>query len=47
MLYLSDNNQKLILLKLCNSTSRYLNDFIYIDNPYSDQMVGQIYPTEL
>ena len=37
---------KLILLKL-NSTSRYLADLLNIDNPYFEQMVGQIYPTEL
>ena len=30
-----------------NSTSRYLDDLLNIDNPYFKQMVGQIYPTEL
>ena len=30
-----------------NSTSRYLDDLLNIDNPYIEQMVGQIYPTEL
>ena len=30
-----------------NSTSRYLDDLLNIDNPYFVQMVGQIYPTEL
>ena len=30
---------KLILLKL-NSTSRYLDDLLNIDNPYFEQMVG-------
>ena len=30
-----------------NFTSRYLDDLLYIDNPYSKQIVGQIYPTEL
>ena len=30
-----------------NSTSRYLDDLFNIDNPYFEQMVGQIYPTEL
>ena len=29
------------------STSRYLDDLLNIDNPYFEQMVGQIYPTEL
>ena len=41
MLSLSDNNQAL------NSTSRYLDDLLNIDNLYFEQMVGQIYPTEL
>ena len=30
-----------------NSTSRYLDDILNIDNPYFEQMVGHIYPTEL
>ena len=30
-----------------NSTSIYLDDLLNIDNPYFEQMVGQIYPTEL
>ena len=30
-----------------NSTSRYLDDLLNIDSPYFEQMVGQIYPTEL
>ena len=29
-----------------NSFSRYLDDLLNMDNPYSEQMVGQIYPTE-
>ena len=37
---------KLILLKL-NSTSRYIDDLLNIDNPYFEQMVGQIYLAEL
>ena len=28
-------------------TSRYLDDLLNIDNHYFEQMVGQIYPTEL
>ena len=42
----SDNNQADIIEAL-NSTSRYLDDLLNIDNPYFEQMVGQIYPTEL
>ena len=30
-----------------NSTSRYLDDLLNIDNIYFDQMVDRIYPTEL
>ena len=29
------------------STSRYVDDLFNINNPYFEQMVGQIYPTEL
>ena len=46
MLSLSDNNQTDII-EAFNSTSRYLDDSHNIDNPYFEQMVGQIYPTEL
>ena len=46
MLSLSDNNQTDIIGAF-NSTSRYLDDLLNIDNPYFKQMVGQIYPTEL
>ena len=46
MLSLSDNNQNDII-EAFNSTSRYLDDLLKIDNPYFEQMVGQIYPTEL
>ena len=46
MLSLSDNNQTDII-ETFNSTSRYLDDLLNTDNPYFEQMVGQIYPTEL
>ena len=48
MLSLSDNN-KTDIIEAFNSTSsmsRYLDDLLNIDNPYFEQMVGQIYPTE-
>ena len=45
MLSLSDNNQTDII-EAFNSTSRYLDGLLNIDNPYFEQMVGQIYPTE-
>ena len=44
MLSLSGNNQA-DFIDAINSTSRYLDDLLNIDNPYFDQMVGQIYPT--
>ena len=46
MLSLSNKNQTDII-EAFNSTSRYLDDLLDIDNPYFEQMVGQIYPTEL
>ena len=46
MMSLSDNNQADII-EAFNSTSRYLDDLLNIDNPYFEQMVGQIYPTAL
>ena len=46
MLSLSDNNQTDVI-EAFNSTSRYLDDLLNIDNPYFELMVGQIYPTEL
>ena len=46
MLSLSDKNQTDII-EAFNSTSRYLDDLLNIDNPYFEKMVGQIYPTEL
>ena len=46
MLSLSDNNQTDIIEAL-NYTSRYLHNLLNIDTPYFEQMVGQIYPTEL
>ena len=36
-----------MITKAFNPTSRYLDDLLNIDNPYFEQMVGQIYPTEL
>ena len=44
MLSLSDNNQTDII-EAFNSTSRYLDDLLNIDNPYFEQMVG--HPTEI
>ena len=46
MLSLSDNNQADVV-EAFNSTSRYLDDLLNIDNLYFEQMVSQIYPTEL
>ena len=46
ILSLSDNDQTDII-EAFNSTSIYFDDLLNIDNPYFEQMVGQIYPTEL
>ena len=34
------------IIEAFNSTSRYLDDLLNIDNIYFDQMVDRIYPTE-
>ena len=46
MLSLSDKNEADVVESF-NSTSRYLDDMLNIDNPYFSQMVSQIYSTEL
>ena len=43
---LSSDNQ-VDVIKAFNSTSRYLDDLLNIDNPYFEGMVNQIYPSEL
>ena len=43
---LSSDNQAGVI-KAFNSTSRYLDDLLNIDNPYFEGMVIQIYPIEL
>ena len=46
MLPLSDENQSEVI-KAFNSTSRYLDDLLNIDNNFFDSMVNRIYPSEL
>ena len=46
MLSLSDQNQSDII-EAFNSTSRYLDDLLNIDNPHFEGLVNQIYPSEL
>ena len=46
MISLSDDNQADII-EAFNSTSRYFDDPLNIDNPYFEGMVNQIYPPEL
>ena len=46
MLSLSGHKQ-VDVAEAFNSTSRYLDDLLNIDNPYFAQIVSQIYPTEL
>ena len=35
------------IIEAFNSTSRYLDDLLNIDNIYFDQMLDRVYPTEL
>ena len=46
MLSLSDDNQSEVI-KAFNSTSRYLDGLLNIDNTFFDNMVNQIYPSKL
>ena len=46
MLSLSDDNQSDVI-EAFNSTSRYLDDLLNIDNNFFDSMVNRIYPSEL
>ena len=46
MLSLSKNNQSDVVEAFISS-SRNLDDLLYIDNPYFAQMISQIYPNEL
>ena len=45
MMSLSDDKQTDII-EAVNTTSRYLNDILNINNFYFDNMVGQMYPSE-
>ena len=46
MLSLSEDNQSGVI-ETFNSTSRYLDDLLNIDNNFFDSMVNRIYPSEL
>ena len=46
MMSLPDDKQSDIF-DAFNTTSRYLDDILNIDNVYFDTMIGQIYPSEL
>ena len=46
MLSLSEENQSGVI-EAFNSTSRYLDDLLYIGNNFFDSMVNRIYPSEL
>ena len=46
MLPLSDNNQAGVI-EAFNSTSRNLVELLYIDNPYFNEQLSQIYSTQL
>ena len=42
-----DHDNQADVIEAFNSTSRYLDDLLNIDNPYFEGMVKQIYPPEL
>ena len=44
--FLNHDNQADVI-EAFNSTSRYLDDLLNIDNPYFEGMVDKIYPPEL
>ena len=46
MMSLSDDKQANVI-DAFNTTSRYLDDILYINNVYFDNIVSQIYPSEL
>ena len=46
MISLSDDKQADVI-DAFNTTSRYLDDILNIDNVYFDNMVSRIYPSEL
>ena len=46
MMSLSDNKQADII-DAFNTTTRYLDDILNINNVYFDNMVSQIYPSKL
>ena len=46
MMSLADDNQADVI-DAFNSTFRYLDDILNINNVYDDNMVSQIYPSEL
>ena len=46
MLSLSEDNQSGVI-EAFNSTSRYLDDVLNIDNNFFDSLVNHIYPSEL
>ena len=46
MLSLSEDNQS-DLVEAFNSTFRYLNDILNIDNNFFDSMVNRVYPSKL
>ena len=46
MLSLLENNQSDVI-EAFNSTSRFLDDLLNIDNNFFDSMVNRIYPSEL
>ena len=42
-----NHDNQVDVIEAFNSTSRYLDDLLNIDNPYFEGMVNKIYPPEL
>ena len=43
-MYSLNHDNQADVIEAFNSTSRYLDDLLNIDNPYFEGMVNQIYP---
>ena len=41
------SNKEAVIIQAFNSTFRYLDDILNIDNSYFEGMVGRIHPSEL
>ena len=47
LMFFLSGDKHIATIQIFNSTSRYLNDYSNIDNPYFEGTVNQIYPPEV